>query len=647
MRTSLLGAGLAGLGEAGNRDSFAFDGVESGDGWEFSTLRSSTFEPISEAEESDASQIPPHLRSHPLLRIFDNENNSDAYGGYVPPPMPNFANPVDQEVPPSPSTPMTLQGSFNHASPPDATTTRSAGSSLSQGTAKASTAAAPKPPLPTARPAQAENKSGFTGTGHQPFRFGGGGGGAEVSQLRRLPRDAPAEAQTIKPSAKAHREDFYQSDATTASAASSREDLNNASGNASSGSGSTTSLPFHLRSASQSSHKRGKSSVSSLSSAQQSIASSSQSPVVDQGGFEKKHEAKGSFSKLMRFAGSKRVEGLRGMKPPFSRSISEQTRSEIERPLEGPTREIIEEEGTPLTSPKRLRTGSAPETPPHSATKAPVGLAERVLEADLMLASGSSSSSMLQHVRLQHGGSDPTLRSSTDAAGQLSRLWRERSASQQGGAPESVNAHVRRQTTAIPVVGGGDANANAHAAVPLPKELTLVGGSNLDTTSEEHLKRKRREGGEGQGSGTVMAVGSTPDSASFGFTTTPTAQSQGQGAAAGTAAARIGGMRSASSAFRREASEPAGSSAFHATAPMSAAVVGSNGRSHQPRNGSGLSAATNGSSNFNGLLDTPLSPLDLVQLNGKEEVNAELGRKVEEVGKWLDLLSQELGRMLE
>ncbi|GAC98803.1 likely protein kinase [Pseudozyma hubeiensis SY62] len=114
MRMSLIGAETAEWGEAGSRDSFAFDGREMGEGWEFNTLRS-VREWDEEEGEGEEESAPIPIRDHPLLRLFDMEDGEGAVGAAA--------------------------------------------------TAAASTV---KPGLT----AHAQEKASFTGTGNTPFRFG-------------------------------------------------------------------------------------------------------------------------------------------------------------------------------------------------------------------------------------------------------------------------------------------------------------------------------------------------------------------------------------------------------------------------------------------------------------------------------------------
>ncbi|SPO44662.1 related to ser/thr protein kinase [Moesziomyces antarcticus] len=167
MRMSLIGAETADWGEAGNRDSFAFDGRETGEGWEFNTLRSAREWDDDEADEAPA-QIP--IRDHPLLRLFDVDAPDAAAGGQ-------------------------RGGQTEHNTWRPAIAT----AAVAGGTVRAAPAppAPPVPVVPVEAPKAAGGstikpgvggveKASFTGTGHTPFRFGVGGA-ASAAEVRQVP----------------------------------------------------------------------------------------------------------------------------------------------------------------------------------------------------------------------------------------------------------------------------------------------------------------------------------------------------------------------------------------------------------------------------------------------------------------------------
>uniref|UniRef100_V5ES80 non-specific serine/threonine protein kinase n=2 Tax=Kalmanozyma brasiliensis (strain GHG001) TaxID=1365824 RepID=V5ES80_KALBG len=171
MRMSLIGAETADWGEAGNRDSFAFDGRETGEGWEFNTLRSAR-EWDEDEEEVDGQPAPIAIRDHPLLRLFDIEPSDGAtgsagmYGQRGGGASENAnANTWRAGAPNGPAT-ATLRA---QQAPPQLT--------QQQATMQGTLAAAPGAPLLTTKPSlpSMQEKASFTGTGNTPFRFGVGG----------------------------------------------------------------------------------------------------------------------------------------------------------------------------------------------------------------------------------------------------------------------------------------------------------------------------------------------------------------------------------------------------------------------------------------------------------------------------------------
>ncbi|ETS60781.1 hypothetical protein PaG_04691 [Moesziomyces aphidis] len=182
MRMSLIGAETADWGEAGNRDSFAFDGRETGEGWEFNTLRGAREWDDDEADEVPA-QIP--IRDHPLLRLFEVDAPDGAAGGQ-----------------------RGVQVEHNTWRPVNATAAVAPG-----GTVRAAPAAPAAPVVPVEAPTAAgvstikagvggAEKASFTGTGNTPFRFGVGGGlpsGVEAGEVREVPLRKRSQSLT-KPS---------------------------------------------------------------------------------------------------------------------------------------------------------------------------------------------------------------------------------------------------------------------------------------------------------------------------------------------------------------------------------------------------------------------------------------------------------------
>lgn len=176
MRMSLIGAETADWGEAGNRDSFAFDGRETGEGWEFNTLQSAR-EWDEDEEEVEGQHAPIPIRDHPLLRLFDVEPSdgaTSAGGGYATRGG-TGADSVNgstwRPAAPAVEACATLRA---QQAPPQLKTQQSS-SSLSAA-------------VPMAKPslgAHAQEKASFTGTGNTPFRFGVGGGVGPAQPMRK------------------------------------------------------------------------------------------------------------------------------------------------------------------------------------------------------------------------------------------------------------------------------------------------------------------------------------------------------------------------------------------------------------------------------------------------------------------------------
>ncbi len=163
MRMSLIGAETADWGEAGNRDSFAFDGRETGEGWEFNTLRSAREWEEDEADVDQPAPIP--IRDHPLLRLFDVEpadgvSHAGIYGQRGATPAGENAN--------------TWRQGGSTATNANATTTLRAQQAPPQPQVEPAKPLTTSPLKPTL--ASAQEKASFTGSGNTPFRFGAGGG---------------------------------------------------------------------------------------------------------------------------------------------------------------------------------------------------------------------------------------------------------------------------------------------------------------------------------------------------------------------------------------------------------------------------------------------------------------------------------------
>ena len=183
MRMSLIGAETADWGEAGNRDSFAFDGRETGEGWEFNTLRSAR-EWDEDDEEVEGRHAPIPIRDHPLLRLFDTEpsegpttTSGGMYGqraaGTAEGANPNASGSTWRQAGAAATGTATAANEAiatlrAQPAPPQLTHTVSGGPPA---------AAAVQVPT-TMKPllANAQEKASFTGTGNTPFRFGVGGG---------------------------------------------------------------------------------------------------------------------------------------------------------------------------------------------------------------------------------------------------------------------------------------------------------------------------------------------------------------------------------------------------------------------------------------------------------------------------------------
>ncbi|SPO32189.1 related to ser/thr protein kinase [Ustilago trichophora] len=179
MRMSLIGAETADWGEAGNRDSFAFDGRETGEGWEFNTLRSAR-EWDEDEEEADGQPAPIPIRDHPLLRLFDIEpsdgSTSTAAGSMYAqrgaPAAAENANTWRQGASNGPNTnAITAALRAQQAPQPPPPPQPQLSEQQLQASKSPSAAATVKPSLTSA-----QEKASFTGTGNTPFRFGVGGG---------------------------------------------------------------------------------------------------------------------------------------------------------------------------------------------------------------------------------------------------------------------------------------------------------------------------------------------------------------------------------------------------------------------------------------------------------------------------------------
>ncbi|SNX83589.1 related to ser/thr protein kinase [Melanopsichium pennsylvanicum] len=174
MRMSLIGAETADWGEAGNRDSFAFDGRETGEGWEFNTLRSAREWDEDEEEAEDQPPRPIPIRDHPLLRLFDVEGSDGVT---------------------NPGAIYPQRGAISAAE--NANTWRQAPSKVAAtATLRAQQVPLQTPSLsseltstklkPTIHP-NAQEKASFTGTGNTPFRFGVGGAAQPSSPFLEAP----------------------------------------------------------------------------------------------------------------------------------------------------------------------------------------------------------------------------------------------------------------------------------------------------------------------------------------------------------------------------------------------------------------------------------------------------------------------------
>ncbi|SPO25149.1 related to ser/thr protein kinase [Ustilago trichophora] len=194
MRMSLIGAETADWGEAGNRDSFAFDGRETGEGWEFNTLRSAR-EWDEDEEEADGQPAPIPIRDHPLLRLFDTEPsdgsttntnaNASMYAQRGAPAAAEIANTWRQGASNGPNAiTATLRA---QQAPPLPTQPQLSEQQLQASKSPSAAAATVKPSLTSA-----QEKASFTGTGNTPFRFGVGGGIGSSAQpsspLSEVPR---------------------------------------------------------------------------------------------------------------------------------------------------------------------------------------------------------------------------------------------------------------------------------------------------------------------------------------------------------------------------------------------------------------------------------------------------------------------------
>ena len=177
MRMSLIGAEASDLNEAGNRDSFAFDGVAGEEGWEFNTVNSRSMDWSGEQAETPLSAP---VRDHPLLRLFQEGSNesqptvargTNVNGTAMAPPPPSSA--------PTPSS--TYMGADIRPAP------------LPPGPIPE------RPPLAALTSAGlAADKGSFTGMGATPFRFGGGGGQSEQTGSPLAEPSTPNSASSFK-----------------------------------------------------------------------------------------------------------------------------------------------------------------------------------------------------------------------------------------------------------------------------------------------------------------------------------------------------------------------------------------------------------------------------------------------------------------
>ncbi|CBQ70994.1 related to ser/thr protein kinase [Sporisorium reilianum SRZ2] len=181
MRMSLIGAETADWGEAGNRDSFAFDGRETGEGWEFNTLRSAR-EWDEDDEDGQGQHAPIPIRDHPLLRLFDIDPSegatttmtTSAGGGMYGQRGAGAADGVNASTWRQGGATATNEPTATlraQQAPPQLTQQQSLGGAA--GASAAVLASTMKPPLGAAH---VQEKASFTGTGNTPFRFGVGGG---------------------------------------------------------------------------------------------------------------------------------------------------------------------------------------------------------------------------------------------------------------------------------------------------------------------------------------------------------------------------------------------------------------------------------------------------------------------------------------
>lgn len=158
-----------------NRDSFAFDGRESGEGWEFNTWRSS--QSIRAADEEDEQAPGPlPLRDHPLLRLFDADPDGD------PTSHPPSQQTRDGTVVGNRFGQQTTKNfaSDSHTLKQPATATGAA-TAMATPTDSTMPATSSSTPAATHKPPTTQDKTGFAGSGVTPFRFGAGGGGLPAS----------------------------------------------------------------------------------------------------------------------------------------------------------------------------------------------------------------------------------------------------------------------------------------------------------------------------------------------------------------------------------------------------------------------------------------------------------------------------------
>ncbi|PWZ01611.1 kinase-like protein [Testicularia cyperi] len=188
MRMSLIGAEAADWNDCAGRDPLApGGGRESGEDWEFNTLKSTHERDPVERIDGSREGVSGPVRDHPLLRLFDIDGTGPTSGASAPTGgVRSGQGPLRIDTTSGSSTEASLR------TPTATVSSRSLGAADSQQKQVSSISVTLKPAAPPA-----QDKASFTGTGNTPFRFGAGGGlGAPPSPVE-APRLARNRSQSL------------------------------------------------------------------------------------------------------------------------------------------------------------------------------------------------------------------------------------------------------------------------------------------------------------------------------------------------------------------------------------------------------------------------------------------------------------------